>query len=107
MSQIMQSQTTKPSKGLRDRDLYTPNINIKSFPNANVISSNYNQGILIVEGSTAKIYANKLDKNIKANIALGGKDCGKSRIKFNLVENSKSEGIFIVEGEETLLVEEN
>lgn len=38
---------------------------------------------------------------------MGGKNCGKSRIKYNRVENSKSEGIFVVEGEETLLIEEN
>lgn len=62
---------------------------------------------MIVENSNAKIICNKLDKNIKANVALGGKNSGKSRIKFNLVENSKSEGIFVVEGEETLLIEEN
>lgn len=86
---------------------YVPSINIKSFPNSNIISSNYNQGILIVEGSSAMIYANKLDKNIKANIALGGRCSGLTKIKYNIVENSKSEGIFIVEGEEKLLVEEN
>lgn len=32
---------------------YVPSINIKSFPNPNIISSNYNQGVLIVEGSSA------------------------------------------------------
>lgn len=80
---------------------------MKSFPNPNIISSNYNQGILLVEGSSAKIYCNKIDKNIKANIALGGKNCGKTRIRYNYIENSKSEGIFVVEGEETLLIEEN
>lgn len=62
---------------------------------------------MIVEGSSAKIYANKIDKNIKANIALGGKNCGFTKIKYNLIENSKSEGIFIVEGEEKLLIEDN
>lgn len=90
-----------------DREFIIPSINLKSFPNPNLISSNYNQGVLIVEGSSAKIYANKIDKNIKANIALGGKNCGKTRIKFNIIENSKSEGIFVVEGEQTLLIEEN
>ena len=86
---------------------YIPSINIKSFPNANVISSNYNQGILLVEGSSAMIFANKIDKNIKANIALGGKNCGKTQIKFNMLENSKAEGVFVVEGEERLLIEDN
>jgi len=51
--------------------------------------------------------ANKLEKNIKANIALGGQCSGKSKIKWNQVEYSKQEGIFVVEGEETLIVEEN
>lgn len=30
-----------------------------------------------------------------------------TKIKYNIVENSKSEGIFVVEGEEKLLIEEN
>lgn len=60
-----------------------------------------------MEGSSAKIIANKLEKNIKANIALGGKNCGNSRIKHNIIEYSKSEGIFVVEGEEALLIEDN
>lgn len=82
-------------------------INVKSFPNPNVISSNFSQGILIVEGSSAKIISNKIDSNIKANIALGGKDSGKTRIKYNYIENSKSEGIFVLEGEERLVIEDN
>lgn len=53
------------------------------------------------------IFANRVDKNIKANIALGGKHSGNSKIKYNIIENSKSEGIFIIEGEEKLLIEEN
>jgi len=68
---------------------------------------NFNQGILLVEGSHARILANKIDSNIKANIALGGKSSGSTRIKFNYIENSKSEGIFVVEGEEKLLIEDN
>jgi len=80
---------------------------VKSFPNPNVISSNFSQGIIIVEGSSAKIISNQIDSNIKANIALGGKDSGKTRIKYNYIENSKSEGIFVMEGEERLLIEDN
>jgi hypothetical protein len=49
---------------------------LKDFPNCNLIVSNYNQGILVVEGSYAQIVANKIDKNIKANIALGGEKSG-------------------------------
>jgi len=60
-----------------------------------------------VEGSSAKIVSNKIDSNIKANIALGGSSSGETRIKFNYIENSKSEGIFVIEGEEFLLIEDN
>jgi len=81
-------------------------INVKSFPNPNVIQSNFNQGILLVEGSTASIIANKIDGNIKANIALGGKRSGETKIKFNYIENSKSEGVFVIEGEECLMIED-
>lgn len=86
---------------------YVPNINVKSFPNANHIAVNFHQGILLVEGSSAQIYANKIDRNVKANIALGGKNSGLTKIKFNIIENSKTEGIFVIEGEEKLLIEEN
>ena len=86
----------------------TAQLKIKSFPNANVISHNYNQGILIVEGSSAEIIANKIEHNIKANIALGGQETGKTRIMYNYIESSKSgEGVFIVEGEHDLLIEDN
>lgn len=61
----------------------------------------------MVEGSYATIIANKLDANIKANIALGGVASGRTRIKYNIIENSKSEGMFIMQGEEKLLIEEN
>ena len=70
-------------------------INVKSFPNPNVIEGNYNQGILLVEGSSAKIFANKIDGNFKANIALGGKASGETRIKYNYIENSKSRWVAV------------
>ena len=92
---------------LDETETFDQPINVKSFPNPNVISSNYNQGILIVEGSSAKIVSNKIDNNIKANIALGGQNSGKTKIKYNYIENSKSEGVFVIEGEEKLLVEDN
>ena len=83
-------------------------LRVKSFPNANVISHNYNQGILIVEGSSAEIIANKIEHNIKANIALGGEKTGDTRIMYNYILASKSgEGIFVVEGEKELLIEDN
>ena len=82
-------------------------INVKSFPNPNVIQANYNQGILLTEGCSAKIIANKIEQNIKANIACGGKMSGNTRIKYNYIENSKSEGVFVIEGEDNLLIEDN
>ena len=86
----------------------TAQMRVKSFPNANVISHNYNQGILIVEGSSAEIIANKIEHNIKANIALGGQETGKTRVMYNYILSSKSgEGIFVVEGEKDLLIEDN
>lgn len=86
----------------------TAQLRVKSFPNANVIQGNYNQGILIVEGSSCEIIANKIDNNIKANIALGGEKTGKTRILYNYIMNSKSgEGVFVVEGEKELLIEDN
>lgn len=30
-----------------------------------------------------------------------------TKIKYNYIENSRSEGIFVVEGEEKLLIEDN
>jgi len=61
----------------------------------------------LVEGSYATIIANKLDANIKANIAVGGVESGRTKIKYNIIENSKSEGMFIMQGEEKLLIDEN
>jgi hypothetical protein len=61
----------------------------------------------LVEGSYATVIANKLDANIKANIAVGGVESGRTKIKYNIIENSKSEGMFIMQGEEKLLIEEN
>lgn len=89
------------------KDYIDGTFRLKSFPNSNVIRYNYNQGILVVEGCYATIMANKIDANIKANIALGGDRSGKTKVKYNMIENSKSEGIFIIEGEEFLLIEEN
>ena len=48
-----------------------------------------------------------MDANIKANIAVGGERSGKTKIKYNIIENSKSEGIFAIESEENLLIEDN
>ena len=48
-------------------------INDPSITLGNTIHQNYSQGILLEEGTSADIVANHLLKNIKANIALGGK----------------------------------
>jgi parallel beta-helix repeat protein len=80
---------------------------VKSFPNPNLIQYNFNQGILVTEGSSAQILANKLDGNIKANIACGGECSGKIRIMYNYIENSKQEGIYVVDGERELVIEDN
>ena len=51
--------------------------------------------------------SNKIDNNIKANIAVGGVNSGNTRIKYNYIEESNSEGIFVIEGEDKLLIEDN
>jgi len=61
----------------------------------------------LVEGTFATIIANHLDANIKANIALCGYETGKTKIRYNIIENSKSEGIFVLEGENDLFIVEN
>ena len=80
---------------------------LQTFPNPNIIRYNYNQGICLVEGTFATIIANHLDANIKANIALCGHQTGKTKIRYNIIENSKSEGVFVLEGEDDLLIAEN
>lgn len=38
---------------------------------------------------------------------MGGLATGLTKVMYNLIEFSKSEGIFVIEGEENLLLEEN
>ena len=73
----------------------------------NFINNNYCQGIILEEGCSADILNNTICANLKANIALGGQDSGFTKIKKNYIERGKKEGIFIVEGEENLLVQTN
>ena len=89
------------------KDYIDGTFRLKSFPNSNIIRYNYHQGILITEGCYAMIIANKIDANIKANIALGGENSGKTKIKFNIIENSKSEGIFVIDGEPRMFINDN
>ena len=44
---------------------------------------------------------------MKANIGLGGTNSGQTRITHNLIKESKSEGIFVIEGEQNLEVSYN
>ena len=92
---------------LRELSPHIPKYNVKSFYNTNTISHNFNQGILLVEGSYATIIANKIEKNIKANVAFGGLGCGKTRVLYNLIDASKQEGVFVIEGEDGVMIEEN
>ena len=89
------------------KDYIDGTFRLSSFPNSNIIRYNYAQGILLVEGSSACIIANKIDANIKANIACGGENSGKIKVKHNQIENSKSEGIFVIDGEEYLVFDDN
>ena len=57
----------------------------------------------MVETSEAFIINNKIEKNIKANIALGGSSSGNTFIYNNLISKSMSEGIFIVKAEDTTI----
>ena len=41
---------------------------------------------------------------MKANIALGGVISGETIIKYNQIERSKCEGIFVVEGDKELQI---
>ena len=50
---------------------------------------------------------NEIVKNLKANIAYGGKNSGRTRIETNLIRGSVAEGIFVVEGEETTQIYDN
>jgi hypothetical protein len=66
----------KFSSSEKEKEKSIPKMNERIFSNPNIISSNYKQGIILVEGSSALIFGNKIDRNIKANIALGGRSSG-------------------------------
>ena len=63
-------------------------------------------GLILVTGPTgcgktvtlysALNYLNKIDKNIKANIALGGKNCGNTKIKYNLITVATIDTFYII-----------
>ena len=63
----------------------------------NKINSNFAQGILLVEGTSAHIEQNEICTNYKANIAFGGDNSSDTVIYNNKIYSSRSEGIFIIE----------
>lgn len=63
----------------------------------NNIIRNLAQGILCVEKSYAHIEQNKIQENVKANIAYGGRNSINTTIVNNKIKGGKSEGIFIIE----------
>jgi len=65
---------------------------------------NYCQGVLLEESTCADIFSNHIVDNMKANIALGGVISGETIIKYNQIERSKCEGIFVVEGDTELQI---
>lgn len=77
-----------------------------NLPGGNFINQNYCQGIILEEGCSASIINNTISGNLKANIALGGVGSN-SEIKKNFIDKGKREGIFVVEGEENLVIESN
>jgi F-box protein 11 len=63
----------------------------------NLILKNLEQGILIVEKSSAHIENNIIKENVKANIAFGGENSCNTAIIRNKIMGSRCEGIFMVE----------
>jgi parallel beta-helix repeat protein len=63
----------------------------------NKIHSNFAQGILLVEGTSAHIELNEICTNYKANIAFGGDSSSDTIISNNKIYSSRSEGIFMIE----------
>jgi parallel beta-helix repeat protein len=63
----------------------------------NTIESNFAQGILLVESTSAHIELNNINTNYKANIAFGGDNSWDTVIHRNQIYSSRSEGIFVIE----------
>ena len=63
----------------------------------NNITSNYGQGILLVESSYAHIEKNTISKNYKANIAFGGEHSCDTVILNNEIAEGRCEGVFALE----------
>lgn len=63
----------------------------------NRITSNFGQGILLVESTFAHIEKNVICANYKANIAFGGAAACDTVIVNNEIKESRQEGIFCIE----------
>jgi len=63
----------------------------------NKIFGNFQQGILLTDGTSAHIEQNDVYANFKANIALGGVNSGDTVILRNRIRESRAEGIFLME----------
>ena len=70
----------------------------------NLISNNLHQGLLSCEGTSIRVLNNKFDRNLKANIAMGGKNSGHSLIAQNKIHRSIQEGIFVIDGEAEMML---
>lgn len=64
--------------------------------NHNKIESNFGQGILLVESTSAHIERNFISSNYKANIAYGGERSADTVIINNTICSSRAEGIFLI-----------
>jgi len=62
----------------------------------NKIESNFGQGILLVESTSAHIERNTISSNYKANIAYGGEKSADTVIINNTICSSRAEGIFLI-----------
>ena len=73
-------------------------VNGLAFPviKQNHIYSNLHQGILVCDDACASIEENKINNNLKANVAFGGETGHMTRIIDNDIYRSRSEGIFIL-----------
>lgn len=63
----------------------------------NKINENFGQGILFAESTWGHIEGNLIQRNFKANIALGGVKASDSVILNNEIRSCRAEGIFLIE----------
>lgn len=61
----------------------------------------------MVSSCSVKVINNTLEWNLKANIAVGGKNSGNTLISQNKILKSIQEGIFVVDGEDQMVIVDN